>query len=325
MIPVFIGGSGRCGTSILKQILSAHLIVVSVPGELRVIFDPEGALDLFTALTGTWSPYAADHAISQFRDLLETCAAESPIERVSRLFLSWAGIYPVRYGHCAIGSQFGETFYLQRLEQLLGQLVRNRANGFWIGSPSYRLRLVIEESGPFQPEDAAEIISSFFHDLYRHLAGNPLATHWVDDTPFNILHAKNLLRLFPQLRLAHIFRHPMDVVASYRTKAWGGTEAGMIANRLANILHRWEQVRVSLPRDIVLEIKLESLVENPKETLAEISTFAGIDMDASLMDAANYLGAEKAHIGRWKKDLSGDEADTCRQLLGPFMDAYDDA
>ena len=202
------------------------------------------------------------------------------------------------------------------------QLVRDRANGFWIGSPSFRFHPTIKESGPFQPEDAAEIISSFFHDLYRHLADQVPATHWVDDTPFNILHAENLLRLFPQLRLVHIYRHPLDVVASYRTKAWGGSEAGMIALRLAKILQRWMDVREKLPTDVFMEIKLEALVEAPEERLVELCAFAGINMDERLVAAANGLNAAKAHIGRRDRELTGAEGDQCRQQLLPLMAAY---
>lgn len=322
MIPVFIGGSGRCGTSILKQILSAHPGVVSVPGELRIIIDPEGALDLFSALTDTWSPYAADHAISRFRGLLNSCVSETLMQKIARFLLSAVSISPGRYSHCTIGEQFGKAYYRQRLQQLLGQLVRGQANGYWIGSPSFQPQPVIEEAGPFQPEDAADIISSFFHDLYRHLANPAPATHWVDDTPFNILQAGGLLKLFPQLRLVHIYRHPLDVVASYRTKAWGGSGAEMISIRLSNILQRWMDVRKKLPANQFMEIKLESLVENPEDRLAEICAFTGINMDERLLAAANGLNAEKAHIGRWERDLSKAEAELCRQQLQPFLTAY---
>lgn len=322
MIPVFIGGSGRCGTSILKQILSAHPNVVSIPGELRVIIDPEGALDLLSALTDTWSPFAADHAISQFRNLLENCAGESLVQRVARFFLTSAGFSPARYSHCAIGRQFGKTYYRQRLQQLLKQLIRNHSKGYWIGSPSYRLQPVIEEAGPFKPEEAAEIIGSFFHDLYGPLAKSANATHWIDDTPFNILHAEGLLNLFPTLRLVHIYRHPLDVVASYRTKFWGGSEPEVIAIRLSNILQRWLSVRNNLPDDVFMEIKLEALAENPNVHLKEICQFSGFDLDAQLLTASKGLSREQAHIGRWQSELSDTEANSCHHHLRPLMDAY---
>ena len=44
-----------------------------MPGELRVIVDPGGALDLITALCERWSPYNADVAIQRFRSLMMEC------------------------------------------------------------------------------------------------------------------------------------------------------------------------------------------------------------------------------------------------------------
>lgn len=321
MIPVFIGGTGRSGTSVLKEVLSVHPRMVSIASELRVIIDPGGGLDLLYALSEGWSPYAADHALWRFRDLLEECASENPIQKILQRLLPAIGISPKRYGHSAIGGQFGEAFYRQRLHLLFDQLVHRRSKGFWIGSPSYRIRPVIEEAGPLGSGEAAEIIGSFFHDLYRNLAGSESATHWIDDTPFNILHAGALSGLFPQLRLVHVYRHPLDVVASSRTKSWGGTEAEIIAIRVSNILAKWLEVRARLTAGTFMEIGLEKFLENTKDRLAEICEFVDVDVDERLL-AADGLAREEAHLGRWERDLSRLEADRCRERLQPVMAAY---
>ena len=49
--PIFIGGTGRSGTTILKKVLQQHSNIVTIPNELRIIIDPDGILDLFNALT----------------------------------------------------------------------------------------------------------------------------------------------------------------------------------------------------------------------------------------------------------------------------------
>ncbi len=322
MTPVLIGGSGRSGTSILKQILSAHPCTVSIASELRIIIDPGGGLDLFSALTDRWSPYSADRALLRFRRLLEDCASENPFQKAFRLMVTAVGASPRRYGHCAIGSQFGDSFYRQRLERLFGQLIRDRSAGYWIGSPSYRMNPVIQEAGPLDSETAGEIIGSFFHDLYRHRAGSDKVTHWLDDTPFNILHALGLLALFPDMRLLHIHRNPLDVVASYRTKAWGGQETETIARRLSHVFQKWLAVRDQLPAPMYMEIGLEPLLDNPKKVLAELCGFAGLETDQAIIEAAENVVREDAHLGRWKSDLSPQEADKCRELFHPIMTAY---
>ena len=46
MKQLFIRGTGRSRTTILKKILASHSQIVALPGELRVITDPGGALEL---------------------------------------------------------------------------------------------------------------------------------------------------------------------------------------------------------------------------------------------------------------------------------------
>ena len=43
--PIFIGGTGRSGTTILKRVLLQHSAIVGFSGELRLLIDPGGALD----------------------------------------------------------------------------------------------------------------------------------------------------------------------------------------------------------------------------------------------------------------------------------------
>ena len=44
---IFIGGSGRSGTNILRKLLSKHSQVASLPFEHRFIIDPDGIIDFF--------------------------------------------------------------------------------------------------------------------------------------------------------------------------------------------------------------------------------------------------------------------------------------
>lgn len=319
MTPVFIGGSGRSGTSVLKQVLSAHPSIVSIPGEIRVIVDPGGALDLLSALTENWSPYAADYAIRHFRNLLEASVSETVIIKAARKILSAFGFSPARYSHCVIGKDFGESYYRQRLQTVIDQLVCSHTKGHWIGTPSYQWHPVIEETVLLAQEKTATIIASFFHDLYRNLEGSSRATHWVDDTPFNILHAKKLLNLFPEMRLVHIYRHPLDVVASYKSKTWGGTNAEVIAIRVSNILNKWLEEKKLLPAGTYTEIRMESLLEDPKGHMADLCRFIGIEEDESLRVTAETLTLKEAHLSRWQSDLSTQEATLCRKHLHQHM------
>ena len=52
----FIGGTGRCGTSILRTVLSRHSSVATLPIEHRLTVDPDGIFDFYRSYTTGWSP-----------------------------------------------------------------------------------------------------------------------------------------------------------------------------------------------------------------------------------------------------------------------------
>ena len=68
--PIFIGGTGRSGTTILKRILGQHPAVFAVPPEARFIVDPDGLITLVDALSTKWSVSMSDKALRRFEDLM---------------------------------------------------------------------------------------------------------------------------------------------------------------------------------------------------------------------------------------------------------------
>ena len=48
--PIFIGGTGRSGTTILSKLLNQVDSVYTIPQEIRFITDPDGILSLKHAL-----------------------------------------------------------------------------------------------------------------------------------------------------------------------------------------------------------------------------------------------------------------------------------
>ena len=60
--PVFIGGTGRSGTTILSKVLSQHENILQLV-ETRFIIDPDGIIELIPALTDNWSPSIGNKAM----------------------------------------------------------------------------------------------------------------------------------------------------------------------------------------------------------------------------------------------------------------------
>ena len=315
MIPIFIGGTGRSGTTILKKVLASNSHVVAMPFELRMVVDPGGALDLVHFLSNRWSPYNADIAIHQFKRIAQECAFTSLPWRVVARSLAAIGISPWRYSQVGIATVVGNKYYRERVGFLLDEVVHDITAGNWTGSFPFQVRSKIYEAGPFEKAVIAVIVARFVHDLYCAIPNASVSTHWVEDTPYNLIHAVELCDLFPDMRLIHIYRDPRDVLASYRTKIWGGDDVVVIARRLAGILERWFIIREHLPKECFMELALEQLAEGPKEHLARICEFAGIQCEPAMMD----IPLNQVNAGRWLGELSRTESELILPILAPYV------
>ena len=322
LTPVFIGGTGRSGTTILKRVLSQHSKVVALPDELRIIVDPNGALELISLLSERWSPYNADIAIHRFLDLLEKCGRARTntaiiAEKIEKNFFRFLGIAPRQYLGMGFKSYFGAKNYQQCIDVLKEELVFHVTRGNWAGSPTPQLPSKIYESAPASIIELEEMISRFFNNLYSYVAVDG-QTHWLDDTPSNLLHSHELLSLFPEMRMIHIYRDPRDVLASYQGFSWGGDEYEIIAWRLAHIYERWIDIRDQIPSDSYLEIALEVISNDPRTNFLKICEFVELEYEEGLTD----IPLDKVHAGRWKQDIPAETWKRCQKYLHNYIEAY---
>jgi len=323
MKQIFIGGTGRCGTTILKKVLLCHSKIIGVPGELRVIVDPGGALDLITALCERWSPYNADIAIQRFRNLMMECGrakykVTNLLEKVEKR-ISWSlGIVTRRYLGMGFRQYFGTHYYYKRLDQLVDELTYHVTRGCHDASPPYHIRSRILEIDPMARKETVSVIARFFEDLYKNASGSNEHSHWLDDTPYNLLHAHELLELFPDMRLIHIYRDPRDVTASYRRFTWGGDSVASIAKRLMGIYSRWFEIRETLPPDCFLELCLEDLAAHPIPRLSQVCDFIGVDFEDSLTN----IPLNRVHSRRWQQDIFNNDLQLVQSYLHRPIKTY---
>lgn len=322
MKPVFIGGTGRSGTTILKQVLMHHPQIAAIPRELRVIVDPYGALDLKQALSERWSPYNADHAIRNFRKLMMKSRSVSLWARAERKYFPKFGIAPRRYITMGFDKHFGKPYYQNRLKKLLSDLSYHVARGNWDGTPSLQLLPEIYETDYLGNETIDSLLGNFFRDLYAQRNPDGSKTHWIEDTPYNLLQVPELRDLFPDMKFLHIYRDLRDVLASYFRHDWGGDDMNATARRLANIIKRWLIIRESLPADMFLEVRLEALAAAPGEEFQKICDFIGIPFADQLKDNVAALNVDRMHGGRWEREIPAEKQAEIINILAPALSAY---
>lgn len=323
MNQVFIGGTGRSGTTILKRILASHSRVVALPGELRVMTDPGGALELVSALSDRWSPYNADMAIQRFQRMVhEASRGQSELtvtaEKIEKRAFRYLGISARRYLGLGFGVYFGRQHVQKCLDELVAQVSHQTVAGSWFGSDPLRIGAKMFEADMHERSIIETSVAEFFDKLYGNMAAGQAVSHWLDDTPMNLIHAHELLALFPRMKFLHIYRDPRDVVASYQTFAWGGDDYVAVSRRVANIYRRWHQVGRSLPRGTFLEVGLEKLSEDAENGLAEILEFLGLPHE----DLLKKHSLNRVNAGRWQKEIPANSHDLLHHYLGEFIEEY---
>jgi len=221
-------------------------------------------------------------------------------------------VSPSRYSGWHIARYFGKERFAKEFEQLVDSLTDGVSASRWLGSPSFRLHPTFMETRPQPYDEVAAKMAECFDTLYRGMpSANESSSHWLDDTPLNLLRARGLLRSFPSSRLIHIYRDPRDVLASYVTKFWGGDDIRRTSLRLQGIYRQWLTTSESLASDRVFEVSLESLIQSPAETLQRLSAFIGVPMEEAMWD----IDLSRSNTGRWRTEIPSKDLDFVHEAL----------
>lgn len=293
MRPIFLAGTGRSGTTVARRALSRHPQVAAMPGELRLIADPDGLLDCRDALARRWDPYAGDRALRRLETMLTHMTAASTD----------------RYRHHNTDAWVGADWYRDRVARLVDDLRTGVTPGTWTGAPP-------GEDGMWETVPGTKAVDpalrAFADDLYRRR--NAAATRWVEDTPYTGCHWRRVRAVWPEATLVLCVRDVRDVLASYLRgrQRWTPKDPGTAAQRIAAVIHRTDAEMVMAGGDVVT-LRLERVLEDPEREVARLCGRLGLDPSPDM--AAAYDG-DRAHVGRWRTELTAGDVRTLERAVG---------
>ena len=319
---IFIGGTGRSGTTILSKVLGRHHDIYRYPFETRFIIDPDGLIDLVPALSDEWSPWKADVAVRRFRRMMWEIyppKIRRTYRKIAGQVFPKIGISPPRY---ALWRSYGDIIprkeFTGIVSDFLGALTYREIRGYWVGTSEYGFRPKIIGARWFERKEIMKISGDFVNSISSYPMKKEGKQIWLDHTPLNLIHASFLHKMFPEMRLIHVYRDPRDVISSYKTKSWGGNSALDNTLWIKGILEKWEEEKKKIPKDVYYEVRMEDMIRNPEKELKKLMAFLGLDFDKKMMD----IDLTKGHIGRWKKDLKQEEIKVIEETLGDIIGRY---
>lgn len=298
---IFIGGTGRSGTTITAELLGLHPDIYTLPLEdMRFITDPDGLISLKSAMIDHYNFFQSDFALQRFFKLMRKMKRRSP------------GAYPTTN----FSSFLGADFFDEWLESLKSQLVHFEFRSNWVARTN-GIRKVISKKiltdnkwrKPFFPncyygkrmdeQTFDKITKEWINSFYQQVAKQQNKNIVIDHNPLNIIHADFLHNIMPDLKLIHIYRDPRDVISSFTTQEWGGTpEQNLIW--VSDIYKRWQETKLKLPADSFYEVSFEKIVKNKEAELKKICEFIGVELDSKLVN----FDLSKNHMGRYHKNLN---------------------
>ena len=297
--PVFVGGTGRSGTTVMGDLLGSHEdIRTSVPIEIKFLANKSGLLHLVFGRdkSDQNEKISLLNITGQIRRRRRAKQAFIKIEKefIDRVWNDWWDIdAPPPHGrglHSGISKQ--------RLHELLDRLVKDlRINRVWAGR-------------------------RFMRDFISSQEDHGNQKYWVETTPLNIAQARRIKKLFPNALFINMVRDPRDVIASLLTKNWGPTTPLEGLDWIEKRLIDGHNALRAIPAKQQITIALEDLAINHREdTYRKLTNFLSISDSPEMRKFFEAeLTPEKATSGRWKKEISSPEFDAAYAQLELRLD-----
>lgn len=286
--PIFIGGTGRSGTTVLGDLLNEHSFVrTSNPTEIKFLANRGGFLDVVFGSMNSQLENREKISIFHYRTYRQR-AQKDLLQRRERfdvfcekLWQNWWEIdAPAPHGP-GLHAGINKKDLLSLLETYAGSIEKNPI------------------------KQARKLMLGFI----GHQWGGKGEKFWVETTPMNITYSHRLIKLFPEAKFIVIRRDPRDVIASLLTKNWGPNTPLEGVEWIEARIRADNEALKSVPKNQVMFINLEDLVTNsPKNSYNQLLDFLQLQDEAAMRAFhTNKMTTENASSGRWKKEINDPE------------------
>jgi len=174
------------------------------------------------------------------------------------------------------------------IEALVSQFIEGRVN--WIQDHT-SLELEKDELisslrkkyGSVQEVDWAELIDTFMRILAERI--KPDYKRWGDKTPRNVGDLQSIEQFFPGAQIVYIYRDPRDVVTSLSKESFDhASDDPLTCAQVVRYYWRvYESEKSKIDPQRLYEIRYESLVEQPEQTLRKLCDFLELDFTRDLL------------------------------------------
>jgi hypothetical protein len=162
--------------------------------------------------------------------------------------------------------------------------------------------------------DYPHLVDSFLRQVLIR-SGKPLVGGKIRDNYHRVL------SIWPDARFIHLLRDGRDVAHSIIGMGWAGnTYLG--AEYWLHAEQLWDKLRDQIPPDRWIEIRYETLVNEPEATLDQVCQFIGVPYSPAMLDFptdTTYSAPAPEHVGQWKRKLAPREIQLAEARIGTML------
>jgi hypothetical protein len=277
--PLFTGGSGRSGTTIIVNLLKSHPeIHSSLPREIKYITSRYGLVDL-----NFGRPIRLEEDFKGVRNNLAARINNRIGKRKEELFL---------------------TFLKSKWWSETGK--KGNPRGLVQGVTEEQLAEISSRFGSSYKKDLLVASRQFFYDLSSCQFKKDTVRYFADSTPVNTMQAHFIYQLFPNALFINMIRDGRDVAYSVSKESWGPSDPLKALKWWGNRVLVSHQSLSQLPDKCHMEMRLEQLIKSDRDVqYAKILSFLDIPDDLSTREFFNLqMCSEKMSQGEWKEKVN---------------------
>lgn len=292
--PIFSGGVGRSGTTIVGRILRRHPdLFAGSPNEIKFITETYGLIDLVFGMrnflptqmtsTGKLASFTPFNSSQRFRFR----------QFRKRVLTHWWR----RTNRLGVESGLHRSMKRATMIELLDKLESDLS------------------------KDPIEAGRNFVFGFVRNHKKFQGHRFWMDTTPPNMMYADHIYKLLPESRFIEMRRHPLDNIASVIREPWGPNDPFVAIPWFKDRIDLATEAKAKIPRNQHLTLWLEDLVLNKrKESYEKLLEVVGISDHESMFEFfEKEVTPERANMGRWRSGFEVPERvhQSFEQIVGP--------
>ena len=276
--PLFTGGSGRSGTTIILNLLKNHpLVHSSLPREIKYLTARYGLIDL---------NFGRSLSLEEdFKSKRNNLAA-----RILNRF----------------GKKKKDRFLIYLNSKWWSEIgKKGKPRGLVQGITKEQLDLAVVNFKSYFNSDKKRASRAFFYEISAAQIEDKNVKYFADSTPLNMIQANYIYKLFPNAKFINMIRDGRDVALSVSKERWGPDDPHEALTWWANRIEKAHNALLKVRAKDQMQMRLEDLIVNDrKQEYLRLLNFLEIeDHDLTREYFETQMLPEYMTQGEWQKEV----------------------